>query len=75
VEKLPGGTVSTIWLYTMADRSVIKVPQLREDARHEPMWIGERYISSATGRGIQPLFLHGSGEDIRQHTALQIFRY
>ncbi len=70
-----GGTVSTIWLYTFADRSVIKVPQPEGGCNDtEPMWIGERIYFLSDRNGEFNLFsCNGKGEDIRQHTSFTDF--
>jgi tricorn protease len=70
-----GGTVSTIWLYTFSDRSVIKVPQPRGGCNDtDPMWIGERIYFLSDRNGEFNLFsCNGSGDDIKQHTAFTDF--
>ncbi|MDZ7636434.1 MAG: hypothetical protein U5L72_19240 [Bacteroidales bacterium] len=47
-----GGTVSTIWLYTFTDRSVVKIPQPEGGCNDiEPMWIGDKvyFLSDRNG--------------------------
>jgi tricorn protease len=47
-----GGTVSTIWLYTFADHSVVKIPQPEGRCNDtEPMWTGDRvyFLSDRNG--------------------------
>ena len=47
-----GGTVSTLWLYTFSDHSVVKIPQPEERCNDiDPMWIGNRiyFVSDRNG--------------------------
>ena len=47
-----GGTVSTIWIYTLADHSVIKIPQPQAGCNDSyPMWTGDKiyFISDRNG--------------------------
>ncbi len=47
-----GGTISTIWLYTFADHSVIKIPQPEGGCNDvEPMWTGDKvyFLSDRNG--------------------------
>ena len=70
-----GGTASTIWLYTLADRSVIKVPQPQGGCNDtHPMWVGDRIWFLSDRNGEFNLFsCNGSGADIRQHTTFTDF--
>jgi tricorn protease len=70
-----GGTASTIWLYTPADRSVIKVPQPQGGCNDtHPMWVGDRIYFLSDRNGEFNLFsCNGSGTDIRQHTTFTDF--
>ncbi|MRR20816.1 peptidase S41, partial [bacterium] len=65
-----GGTISTIWLYTFADRSVIKVPKPVEGCNDtDPMWIGNRIYFLSDRNGEFNLFsCNGTGGDLKQHT-------
>jgi len=65
-----GGTVSTIWLYTFKDRSVIKVSQPQGGCNDiDPVWTGERIYFLSDRNGEFNLFsCNGSGGDIKQHT-------
>ncbi len=70
-----GGTASNIWLYTFADRSVIKVsqPQGGSNDTH-PIWMGDRIFFLSDRNGEFNLFsCNGSGADIRQHTTFTDF--
>ncbi|NLE35680.1 MAG: peptidase S41 [Bacteroidales bacterium] len=70
-----GGTVSTIWLYDFADRSVIKVSQPQGGCNDtDPMWIGDRiwFLSDRNGE-INLFSCNDSGSDIRQHTTFTDF--
>jgi len=47
-----GGTESTIWIYTFADHSVVKIPQPPAGCNDsDPMWIGDKifFISDRNG--------------------------
>lgn len=70
-----GGTVSTIWLLTMADHSVIKVSQPQGGSNDTyPMWIGDRIYFLSDRNGEFNLFsCNGNGTDIRQHTTFTDF--
>ncbi|HPK84434.1 MAG TPA: PDZ domain-containing protein [Bacteroidales bacterium] len=70
-----GGTVSTIWLFTQTDRSVIKVPQPQGGCNDtHPMWIGDRIYFLSDRNGEFNLFsCSSSGADIRQHTTFTDF--
>jgi tricorn protease len=70
-----GGTVSVIWLYTFADRSVVKVPQPEGGCNDtDPMWIGDRIWFLSDRKGEFNLFsCNTSGGDIRQHTSFTDF--
>jgi tricorn protease len=70
-----GGTASTIWLFTFADRSVIKVPQPQGGCNDtHPMWVGDRIYFLSDRNGEFNLFsCNGSGADIRQHTTFTDF--
>ncbi len=70
-----GGTASTIWLFTFADRSVIKVLQPQGGCNDtHPMWVGDRIYFLSDRNGEFNLFsCNGSGADIRQHTTFTDF--
>jgi len=70
-----GGTASTIWLYTFADRSVVKVSQPQGGCNDtHPMWIGDRIYFLSDRNGEFNLFsCTVSGADIRQHTTFTDF--
>ncbi|HCM59417.1 MAG TPA: peptidase S41 [Bacteroidales bacterium] len=70
-----GGTASTIWLFTFADRSVIKVPQPQGGCNDtHPMWVGDRiYFLSDRNSEFNLFSCNGSGADIRQHTTFTDF--
>jgi tricorn protease len=47
-----GGTVSTLWLYTFSDHSVVKIPQPEGRCNDiDPMWIGDKiyFLSDRNG--------------------------
>jgi len=70
-----GGTASTIWLYTFADHSVVKVAKPAGGCNDtDPMWIGDRIYFLSDRNGEFNLFsCNGSGDDIKQHTSFTDF--
>ena len=47
-----GGTIASIWIYTLADHSVIKIPQPQTGCNDSyPMWIGDKiyFVSDRNG--------------------------
>lgn len=65
-----GGTVSTIWLYTIADYSVEKIPQPEGRCNDtDPMWIGNKIYFRSDRNGEFNLFSYDTGtKDIKQLT-------
>jgi len=65
-----GGTVSTIWLYTIADYSVEKIPQPEGRCNDtDPMWIGNKIYFRSDRNGEFNLFSFDTGtKDINQLT-------
>lgn len=54
-----GGTVSTIWLYTFKDHSVIKIPQPEGRCNDiDPMWIGDKIYFLSDRNGEFNLFFY-----------------
>ncbi len=70
-----GGTVSTIWLFTFADRSVVKIPQPDGGCNDvEPMWIGDKIYFLSDRNGEFNLFSYDvSGGEILQLTKYNDF--
>jgi len=70
-----GGTISTIWLYNFADRSVVRVPKPEEGCNDtDPMWIGDRIYFLSDRNGEFNLFsCNGTGGDLKQHTSFTDF--
>jgi tricorn protease len=70
-----GGTVSTIWLYTFGDQSVVKIPQ--PDGRCNdvnPMWVGDKVYFLSDRNGEFNLFEYGViSQKIEQRTQLKDF--
>jgi tricorn protease len=66
-----GGTVSTIWLFTFADRSVVKIPQPEGGCNDvEPMWIGDRICFLSDRNGEFNLFSYNViGGEVQQLTS------
>ena len=65
-----GGTVSTIWLYTIVDHSVEKIPQPEGRCNDtDPMWIGNKIYFRSDRNGEFNLFSYDTGtKDIKQLT-------
>ena len=65
-----GGTVSTIWLFTFTDRSVVKISQPAGGCNDiEPMWIGDKIYFLSDRNGEFNLFSYDvSGGEILQLT-------
>jgi tricorn protease len=60
-----GGTVARIWIYTFADRSVVRIPQPQGGCNDtHPMWIGDKVFFLSDRNGEMNLFSYspGSGE-------------
>jgi len=70
-----GGTVTTIWLYTFADHSVVKIPQ--PDGRcndTDPMWIGDVVYFRSDRNGEFNLFSYDiNSKEIEQLTQYSDF--
>lgn len=67
-----GGTVTTIWLYTFADHSVVKIPQ--PDGRcndTDPMWTGDKVYFRSDRNGEFNLFSY----DINSKKIEQLTQY
>jgi len=72
-----GGTVSTIWLYTFSDHSVIKIPQPEGRCNDtDPMWIGDKVYFRSDRNGEFNLFAYdiasGGVEQLTRHNDFPI---
>ncbi len=70
-----GGTTSTIWIYTMADFSVEKIPQPEGRCNDtDPMWMGEKIYFRSDRNGEFNLFVYDTTtKDIQQLTFVTDF--
>ncbi|MRR19974.1 peptidase S41 [bacterium] len=70
-----GGTVSTIWVYTLADHSVVKIPQPQGGCNdYAPMWTGDKIYFLSDRNGEFNLFSYDvSGGEILQLTKYDDF--
>lgn len=67
-----GGTVSTIWIFTFADRSVVKIPQPQGGCNDiEPMWTGDKIYFLSDRNGEFNLFSY----DVTGGTVSQLTKY
>jgi tricorn protease len=69
-KRYRGGRVSSIWLYTRSDHSVLKVPQPEGRCNDtDPMWIGDTVYFRSDRNGEFNLFsFDPSSKEIKQHT-------
>jgi len=70
-----GGTVSTIWLYTFSDHSVVKIPQPEGRCNDvNPMWIGDKVYFLSDRNGEFNLFQYDiNSKNIEQLTIFADF--
>jgi len=70
-----GGRISTIWVYSFADNSVIKIPQPKEGCNDdEPMWIGNTVYFISDRNGEFNLFSYETtNKEIKQLTSFTDF--
>ena len=70
-----GGTVSTIWLYTFSDHSVVKIPQPEGRCNDvNPMWIGDKVFFLSDRNGEFNLFQYDiNSKNIEQLTIFADF--
>ncbi len=70
-----GGTVSTIWIYSFADKSVVKIPQPEGRCNDtDPMWIGQKIYFRSDRNGEFNLFSYDlQSQKIEQLTYHQDF--
>ncbi len=70
-----GGTISTIWVYSFADHSVVKIPQPQGGCNDaDPMWTGDKIFFTSDRNGEFNLFVYdiASGE-VKQLTSFTDF--
>jgi tricorn protease len=70
-----GGRISTIWICSMTDYSVVKIPQPKEGCNDaEPMWIGDKIYFLSDRNGEFNLFSYGvSSNEVNQLTHFKDF--
>ena len=70
-----GGRISTIWICSLTDYSVIKIPQPKEGCNDaEPMWIGDNIYFLSDRNGEFNLFSYGIGsKEVSQLTYFKDF--
>jgi tricorn protease len=70
-----GGTVSTLWLYTFSDHSVVKIPQPEGRCNDiDPMWIGDKIYFLSDRNGEFNLFHYDlNSTEIKQLTSFTNF--
>ncbi|MGD0757165.1 MAG: PDZ domain-containing protein [Bacteroidales bacterium] len=70
-----GGRISTIWICSLTDYSVIKIPQPKEGCNDaEPMWIGDNIYFLSDRNGEFNLFSYGRGsKEVSQLTYFKDF--
>lgn len=70
-----GGTVSTIWLYTFSDHSVVKIPQPEGRCNDiDAMWIGDKIYFLSDRNGEFNLFHYDvTSKEIKQLTSFTDF--
>ncbi len=70
-----GGTVSTIWLYTLSDNSVEKIPQPEGRCNDtDPMWIGDKVYFRSDRNGEFNLFSYDlKSKEVKQLTSHKDF--
>ncbi len=67
-----GGTISTIWIFSFADKSAIKIPQPSEGCNDsDPMWIGGTIYFRSDRNGEFNLFAY----DVASKSVTQLTRY
>jgi tricorn protease len=70
-----GGTVSTIWLFSLSDNTVVRVPQPEGKCNDsDPMWIGDKIFFRSDRNGEFNLFSYNTGtKEIKQLTFFKDF--
>jgi tricorn protease len=70
-----GGRISTIWICSMTDYSVVKIPQPKEGCNDaDPMWIGDHIYFLSDRNGEFNLFSYGvSSKEVKQLTDFKEF--
>jgi len=70
-----GGTVSTLWIYSFTDRSVVRIPQPAGGCNDaDPIWIGNKIYFTSDRNGEFNLFIYDiSSKEIKQLTSFTDF--
>ena len=70
-----GGTISTIWIYSFADQSVVKIPQPQGGCNDaDPMWTGDKIFFTSDRNGEFNLFSYDiSSRVVQQLTSFTDF--
>ncbi len=70
-----GGTISTIWIYSFADHSVVKIPQPQGGCNDaDPMWAGNKIFFTSDRNGEFNLFVYDiASKEIKQLTSYTDF--
>ncbi len=70
-----GGTISTIWIYSLGDHSVVKIPQPQGGCNDaDPMWIGNQIFFTSDRNGEFNLFSYEiNSKEIKQLTSFTDF--
>ena len=70
-----GGTISTIWIYSFADHSVVKIPQPQGGCNDaDPMWAGNKIFFTSDRNGEFNLFVYDiPSKEIKQLTSYTDF--
>jgi tricorn protease len=70
-----GGRISTIWICSMTDYSVVKIPQPKEGCNDaDPMWLGEKIYFLSDRNGEFNLYSYGvNSKEVQQLTNFRGF--
>ena len=70
-----GGRISNIWIYSMADLSVVKIPQPSEGCNDaDPMWLGNMIYFTSDRNGEFNLYSYATGsKEVKQLTFFSDF--
>ncbi len=70
-----GGRISTIWICSLADYSVVKIPQPKEGCNDaDPMWIGDKIYFLSDRNGEFNLFSYDiNSKEVSQLTNFKEF--
>lgn len=70
-----GGTISTLWIYSFTDKTVVKIPKPNEGCNDaDPMWIGNTIYFNSDRNGEFNLFSYDiSTKEVKQLTSYKDF--